>query len=278
MKVSEIELMKHLLFCKNNNDIIKESYNIDSVNIIDNTNIKLDEYMLIIKEYINPPFDENDFDDICLNDKRTFCQYFSEHFIQNQIFLNTFYINEVLRPRPLKIIVLALTIELYFVINALFYTEDYLSERFNSDESETFFSFIPHRINEFIYISCVNGFIAVLIRYIFDNEEILKRIFRRKRKDKSLMEQLGEFMKEIKMKFIILIVINIIISIFSFIYLCCFNAVYPYIRIEWIKSSFFILILMQIINLLFTFLETSFRFLGIKCDSIRLFKMSEFFE
>lgn len=66
-----------------------------------------------------------------------------------------------------------MTIELYFIVNALFYTEDYLSERYNSTEEESFFSFIPNRINEFIYVSCINGVIAYLISYIFDNEETL---------------------------------------------------------------------------------------------------------
>ena len=146
---------------KEDNIIIKnKSDDSDNNNNMDSN---MGEYMEIIKGYIAPPFDENDFDDVVEKGKRTFCQYFTDKFINNQFFINTFYVDEVLRPRPLKIIVLCLTIELYLVINALFYTDDYLSERFNSDEPESFFSFIPKRINEFIYISCVNGVVSYLI-------------------------------------------------------------------------------------------------------------------
>ena len=98
------------------------------------------EYMSKIKEFLAPSFDENDFDDVVSKDKRTFCQFFCEKFQNNQIFMNAFCIKEVLRPRALKLLILIMTIELYFVINALFYNEEYLSELFNSKEEESFFS------------------------------------------------------------------------------------------------------------------------------------------
>ena len=66
---------------------------------------------------------------------------------------------------------ISFTIELYSVIGALFYTETYLRDRYTSDKEEIFFSFIPNRVNEFIYISCINRIIDYLINYIFDNEE-----------------------------------------------------------------------------------------------------------
>ena len=255
------------------NERIKENKEIKIIDKVDVMNENRDKYLEIIKDYINPPFDEDDFEEVVEKDERTFCQYFTEKFVNNQIFINTFYISEELRPRSLKILVLSLTIELYFIVNALFYTEDYLSERYNSTEEESFFSFIPNRINEFIYVSCINGVIAYLISYIFDNEETLIQIFKKNKKKKK--ERLDSFMKDIERKFIALMIISVIISIFSFMYLSSFNVVYPYIRIEWVKSSCFILILMQIINLLFSLFETIFRFWSIKCNSLKLFRLSK---
>ena len=69
-------------------------------------------------------------------------------------------------------------------------------------------------------------------------------------------------------------IISLLLSIISFVYICCFNIVYPYIRIEWIKSSIIIFIVMQIIAFLFTFLECCIRYLAIKCNSEKLFKIS----
>ena len=69
----------------------------------------------------------------------------------NQIIYNTFCVYEILKPICYKIILLTLKIEIYFVSNALFYNDEYLSELFNSKEEEKFFSFVQRRINHFIY-------------------------------------------------------------------------------------------------------------------------------
>ena len=62
-----------------------------------------------------------------------------------------------MRPKTIKLLILIITIELYFVINTLFYNEDYLTELFNLNEEETFFAFVSRRFNQFVYISAVSG-------------------------------------------------------------------------------------------------------------------------
>ena len=229
--------------------------------------------MKILKKYINPEFNENDFDDVIAKDKRTFLQFFTEKSFNNQIFIRTFYIKHIFKPLTLKIILLVLFIELYFVISAFFYTEYYLSERFNLDEKENFFTFIPKRIDEIIFTMIICGIIEYFCSYFFDSDDYLRRIFTNKIKVK-LDLALAEFIKNIKRKFIILIVISIIITIFSFFYIASFNVVYPYIKREWIKVSIFILIMMQIINLLSTLLGTCCRYLSIKWNNVKLFRLS----
>ena len=265
----------------------QSSFNIDNKNTLKrkkskfgiknlNNNIKENnEYMNKIKEYLSPDFDETDFDEVLDQDKRTFCEYFSEKFKNNQIFINTFFINEILRPKSLKYIILIMTIELYFVINALFYNEEYLSELFNSKEEELFFSFVPRRFNQFIYISAVSGIISYLAGYFFVDEIKLKKIFiRNKTEELKMKYELALLTKNAEQRFIGLILLSIFLSIICFFYISCFNIVYPYIRTEWIKSSLFILIIMQVLSLLITFFETCIRFLGIKMNSKRLFNLS----
>ena len=232
-----------------------------------------------IKDLLSDSFDETDFDDVLNKEKRTFCQYFYEKFKNNQIFINSFFIKEIFRPRPLKILLLINTIELYFVINALFYNEEYLSKLFNSKEEDTFFGFIPRRFNEFIYISMVNGFIAYLIGYFFIEENKIKRIFfRNKNVTIKIKYDISLLIQDINKRFNILIFMSVILSVICFLYISCFNVVYPYIRIEWIKSSIFILILMQIINLLLSFFHSSIRYLSLKYNSQKLFKLCLWFE
>ena len=228
-----------------------------------------------IKELLSVSFDETDFDDVLDKEKRKFCEYFLENFKNNQIFINAFCISEIFKPKTLKILILIMTIELYFVINALFYNEEYLSELFNSNKKDSFFSFITRRFNQFIYTSFVNGVISYLIGYFFIEEEKLKRIITRNKDSRTkMMHAFSSLTKDIKQRFTILICVSIFLSIICFIYISCFNIVYPYIRVEWIKSSVFILILMQIINFLISFLHSSLRYLGIKYNSEKIFRLS----
>ena len=171
-----------------------------------------------------------------------------------------------------------MTIELYFVINALFYNEDYLTELFYSTEEEKFYSFIPRRFNEFIYISAVSGVISYFVGYVFVEEEKIKKIFRRnKRGDIKMKYEISIIVKEIGNKFTTLIAFSLILTIVSFFYISCFNIVYPYIKIEWIKSSLFILFLMQVINGAMTMIECMLRYSAIKLNSEKIFKLSQIF-
>ena len=231
-----------------------------------------------MKEYLSLSFDENDFDDVIDKEKRKFCTYFCQKFQNNQIFINTFFINEPFRPKILKILVLIMTIELYFIINALFYNEDYLTELFYSTKKEKFYSFIPRRFNEFIYISAVSGVISYFVGYVFVEEEKIKKIFRRnKRGDIKMKYEISIIVKEIGNKIATLIAFSLILTIVSFFYISCFNIVYPYIKIEWIKSSLFILFLMQVINGAMTMIECMLRYSAIKLNSEKIFKLSQIF-
>ena len=230
-----------------------------------------------IKDFLSNSFDENDFDDAYDKDKRKFCQYFCEKFQNDQLFIKAFFIHEILKPRALKCLILVITIELYFAITALFYNEDYLSQLFNSEEEdEGFFDFVPRRLNQFIYTSAVSGFITYLMGYFFVEEIKIKKIFLRNKEEMlKIKYELSVLADNIGKKFTTLIIFCLILSIVCFVYICCFNIVYPYIRGEWIKSSVFILILMQIINLILTFAHCCIRFMGLRCNSVKIFKLSQ---
>ena len=81
-------------------------------------------------------------------------------------------------------------------------------------------------------------------------------------------------MKDIEKRFIILIICSIFSTILFFIYISCFNIVYPNTKIEWIESSIFIIIITQIINFILTFIECIIRYIAIKCNSDKLFRLS----
>ena len=81
-----------------NNIYIKNSFS-SNINIIINSKDKLKDN---IEEYLKTEIDEMDYDNAIKIDKRKFCEYFYYKLKVNQITLNTFYLDEPLRPKPIK--------------------------------------------------------------------------------------------------------------------------------------------------------------------------------
>ncbi len=258
---------------------------INKKNIITNkqkkNNTKLN-YLLIkndidMKKYLESSPEYMEYDDVIEEDKRTFCQYIGEKIKYNQLIINTFIIHENIKPKSIKIALFIVIIDIYFLTDGLFYSNSYISQIFNSNEKETLFSFIPRGIDRFIYTTIIGNIIEYIINFFFVEEIKIKKILIKN--EKNLINLKYEIPIKIKsiIKYIkILIIINYIIIIFSWYYLSCFNNIYPNINNEWILSSIFIIVVMQILYFISTIFEASLRFLSIKFESEKLFKLSLF--
>ena len=228
------------------------------------------------EEYLAPDIDDQEFEDIYLQDKRTFKEYFIESLNDKQIFLNTFKIKDNFLPTSLKIIVLILTLVLYIVINGFFYGEDSISEIYHIEGEDSFFGFFPRSITRYIYCAVVSTIVGVIIDLFFVSEKSMKRIFvRQKDNIPNLKADISELSKEIILRYIIFIFFVIVVFILLMFYLLCFNYVYQYTQKDWAKSSALLIIIMQILSVLFCLLETSLRFLGFYLKSEKIFKLSK---
>ncbi len=233
-----------------------------------------------MEEYLKPNLDDMEFDDAIKYDKREFCVYFIAQLKVRHILTNTFYKTENLKPKSIKIIFLLLNIDLYFVVNGLFFSEKVISELYNvNEEDETFFSYLPRSVDRLIYTTLVSVVLGIITDFFFVEEKKLKGILRREKSDiKTLKQKVKEFINGLKQRYFAFIIVVSIILIISFFYLLCFNYVYPYSQVEWIKSSITSFIIMQILSLLKCILETSMRFLSYKFNSEKLYKISKFLD
>ena len=229
-------------------------------------------------KYIEQTFDESDFDEVVEEDKRSFCEYLRDKILDNQLILNIIFINEEIKPRAIKITILILTFDLFFLINGLFYSDSYISEVFNSNEKETFFNIISRSTDRFIHTTFVGSIIGYIIQFSFIEDLKIKKIFLKQRVNMlSLRYEMSEILKEILKKIKILVIINYFIVVFSWYYIYCFNNVYPNIKREWICSSIFIIIIQELLPIILGFFESCIRFISIKFDSEKLFKLSLLF-
>ena len=237
-----------------------------------------DKYGIDEKEYLKTDPDDMEFDDAIKYDKRTFLEYFYSKFMENQIIMNTFFNSDQLKPMFIKIILLLLNIDLYFVVNGLFYSESYISELFHSEEEEHFFSYFPRSISRVFYTSIIGVIISSLIDCMFIEEKKVKRIFTREKENHLQVKyEISLIIKSSKKNYIIFICISLFISLFSWYYVCCFNNVYPGVKGEWIKSSITIMIIMQLLSILAGLAVALIRLISFKCKSEKLYKLKDFF-
>ena len=259
-----------------NDNIIKDIKEIDEKNkkyvsieldTHDNININFDDYLKT-----DP--DDMDYDDAIREDKRTFCQYFFDQIRNEQILLNTFFIKEILKPFPIKIILLILNTDLYFVINALFFNENYISDLLDPKNDNTW-SFLNRIMDRIITLTIIGVIINYIIEFLFVEEKRIKRIFKVGKENMIILKsEIVKIIKSTYTRYHIFIALSIVIMLFSLYYIFCFNNVYPSMKGEWIKSSLIIIAFMQVFPIFLCFLDTSIRFISFKCKSERLFRLS----
>ena len=269
---------KELLASKNNliNPLTKENDKIEKEikNIEKAIEVKINDEFFT--EYLATPLDDMEYDDAIFKDKRTFGVFFAETLKARQMIAYTFIAVDPLKTRGTKIMLFGLNIILYFVVNGLFFSEDYISEVYNSTEEEEFFTFFPRSINRFIYCTFVSIVISYLTELFFFEEKKIASIFKREKEDKNILkEKITKLIKDISNRYLGFILTVFIIILFAFYYLLCFNYVYPKTQVEWVKSSIIIFLIMQILSFLSCLLESCFRILSFKCKSEKCYKISK---
>ena len=217
-----------------------------------------------------------DYDDAIKNDKRSFCEYYIQKLESKQMIANTFFNKENIRPFSIKFLLFLLNIDLYFVVNGLFFSEDYIMQLFNIEKNDGFFDFFPRSISRFFYATIVGVILDIIIGCIFIDENKIKRIFiREKGNNLQIKYQVSLAVESIKRRYKIFVFICIFISIISWYYVSCFNNVYPGVKIEWIKSSIVIIIIMQLLSCLLVLIDTLLRILSFKIKSERIYKFRQ---
>ena len=238
-----------------------------------------EEFDVDMDEYLKTDVEDMEFEDALKYDTRTFCEYFWDRFNETQIIMDTFFNRENLKPMTIKIIIFLLNVILYFVINGLFYSEEYVSDLFNSEEEEKFFSFFPRSISRFLYTTIVGVVVGVVVDFVSFDEKKVKRLFLREKKDVVVIKgEIAIMTNDIKRNYLILIIICFVIDLISLYYVNCFNNVYPNLTGEWIKSSICVMLIFQILTVLIALLEALIRLIAFKLKSERIYKIKDLFD
>jgi len=261
-KLKELNIYTKHMDKKNNNTFI------------DGNNKKMEEDFT---KYLAPDIDDQYFEDIIYQDKRTFSEYFWDTMNENQLFVNTFNVKDNFRPTSVKVVLFILTLILYIVINGLFYGDDEISEIYHIKGEDPFFGFLSRSITRYLYCTVVGIIIGAIVNLFFVDEKSLKSIFRReKRNVVNLKIKITVLTKDIITRYILFLIFVIVLFILIMFYLLCFNYVYPHTQGDWVKSSIFLIILIQILTILIALIQTCLRFLSFHFKIEKIYRLSKF--
>ena len=266
--IEEIKSLKFNIRKKINSEISNNS------NILINKNIYLEKDLM---KYIKTSPNEMEFYEIIKYDKRKFCEYYWDLIKRNQIIIKTFIFKEETVPRELKIIFFIIYIEWFFIISIFYFSTDYISMLYYNERNKNFEDYIFESI-DFLTVSVILiSIFWYIMEFFFYNKKYIRHTMKKRSDDeKKLKQKIILIVKRIKVKYIIFIIISFIISTCSWYFVFCFNNIYPNSADNWIKLTTSIIILMQIITLVIPFFETCLRFLAIKCNSEKIYKLSTF--
>ena len=269
----EKQVVREEIFWNEKNDNLNYIHNEIGFNSLKNINININNEEFF-DDYLQTEFENMEYDDVLEKDKRKFCEYLKEKIIENQSIINTFCTEEPFKPRSIKIILFVLQIDLYLLINGLFYDEEYASEIFHL-EKETFYDTIERFLGNLVYAALAGIIISYIIELFFFEESRLKKIFKKK-KDNILVlkSEINQIIKDIKIRYILFIVLAFLISIFTLIHISCFNIVYPNLKWEWLIFSSIIIVFMQVFSAFVCLIHTILRYISFKCKSEKIYKIS----
>ena len=178
---------------------------------------------------------------------------------------------------PIKIMLLVLQIELYFFINGLFYNEEYITNIFEQ-EKDSFAKKAWRFFDNLFYAFLVGVIINYIIEFFFIQEKKIRTTFKREKDNLLILKyEMIQILKDIQKRYLSFIVISLIISVFIWYHISCFNNVYQHMKEEWLIFSVLIIVCIQIISLIKSLIETILRFLSFRFKSEKLYKLSLIF-
>ena len=263
---------KNLLISKNETKIMNSKSNNlpkNNFNLIENLNHRMEKYILT-------DFDDLDYEDALIRDNMKFSEYLWSKVKINLSIFDIFFNENKLRPMTIKILLMVLNLNINLIINALYFSDDLISEIFNS-KNDNKYSYIIRTFNRIFYIILSIFAYYNVIDCFFINENKIKGIFKRKKDNiHSMKIEVYQVLKLALKRFTYFIIFSFFISIFSFYYISCFNNIYPNTQVEWLKSSILNIFVISVVLIVLILLESILRYLALYAKSEILYKLSIF--
>ena len=201
-----------------------------------------------------------DYEEAIIYDKRSYIKMYFSFLVDSQIILGTFFTPNDLHLFVIKLSFLVCTFQISFFLNALFYTDDYISDAYHNEGILDFISGLPKSIYSFIATFITTH----LLQMLSNSRSELLKIIKEKHKNKNYLELINIKLKKLRTKLIFYFIVVFLLGSFFLYYVASFCAVYRFSQKYWFLGcleSFGMDSLVSAISCIFLSL---FRYISIK--------------
>ena len=212
------------IYMKDNQKVIKNNLK-KSLGNFDNKNdkklnINKDEAIKLLENIYD--IQNADYEEAIFYDKRGYLKMYWGFLVDTQIILGTFCTDNHLDLFAIKLSFFIFTFQISFFLNALFYTDKYISNAYHNNGVLDFVSGLPKSIYSFIATLITTN----LLRMLSTSKNELLRLIIEKLKYKSYISLIQIKLAKLRTKLIIYFIIVFLFSIIFLYYVSVFCAVY----------------------------------------------------
>ena len=179
--------------------------------------------------YTDWDIQDMDYEEAIIYDKRSYIKMYWSFLIDSQIILGTFCTDNHLNLLVIKLSFFICTFQISFFLNALFYTDDYISYAYHYDGVLDFFSGLPKSIYSFVATLITTN----LLKMLSNSQSELMKVIREKGKNKNYVEIIDMKLNKLRKKLIIYFILIFLLGSFFLYYVTSFCAVYKHSQKYW---------------------------------------------
>jgi hypothetical protein len=227
------------------------------------------------EEFSDGELNEMEHYDAMIYDSRSFCQIYWNQLKQKQSFINTFIDIDVLEVFPIKAICFILSVALLFTLNAMLYSEEAISEKFNQKgKHNEFKKLFTDEITRVVYISMISIVIEYIIDCLFSGKRRILTVIKRESDEEKMKEECLDTIHSMKIKNVVFLIVNYMIMLFFWYYISAFCNCYRNTVTSWIISCLLTWAILMLLPFVICLLVAGLRVIGLKCKSEVLYKLS----
>ena len=230
----------------------------------------------------SPEFDDEELDDLAYEDaleydQRSFFRVYCLTLKNNLLLISVFANISVFEPFCIKLIAFFLNIATFFVFNAMFFDEEYITNRYKEDGSTGIGYMIENEIPKCIYASLASILVSILITYLSNSRKRFDTLMKKEKDEKTFLAESKKIIKSMKGKLFTFFIVTIILMGFFWYYVSAFCAVYQKTQTAWIEGTVITFIFSLLLYSFLYLLVVMMRFIGLKCHVSCFYTLSGYF-